>query len=157
MTVPALEIMRENATFDLEESLKSLGRAPDKDLYLLQQIALRYHLLGLVTLLEDADVRGFAGCLALSGQVDVKLRSHDLSANPRFIAASPGIPFTDALAAGDLDTARAIARAAPSTHQDEIEYEVDFLSLRFQHLLLLSPDDDGPLRQNRRSLGQAAR
>lgn len=146
MKPSAVAIARENAQFELEQSLRALGRNPDSDVHLLSEISTRYHLLALAVLLEDANQRAFAGLLALAGQTDVRLRSLDLSAHSRERAASRSVPFSDALAAGDLGTARAIAQLAPVHVQDGVEYEDDFLRFHFHHRLLVMPDDEVALR-----------
>lgn len=104
----AIAIVRENARFELEQSLKAIGNSFDADVKLLVEISVRYHLLASAFLLEDTDQRGFACLLALSGQTDLYLRGQDLSAHPRWLAASHSLPFSDALAAGDLATEGAI-------------------------------------------------
>ena len=142
----AIAIVRENARFELEQSLKALGNSFDADVKLLVEISVRYHLLASAFLLEDSDQRGFACLLALSGQTDLYLRGQDLSAHPRWLAASHSLPFADALAAGDLATAGAIARLAPSAWLKGHEYEDDFLQAHLQHRLLVAPDDEAALR-----------
>jgi hypothetical protein len=143
MPVTALEIARENASFELEQSLRVL---PSRDAagvpLLLGEIALRYHVLGIVTLLTDAVPDTFAAYLSLSGQTDAQLRSLNLSAHPKYLAGSRGVPFLDALTAGDLTSARSIAASAPTTHDPDWEYEDDFLKFRFMHVLTLDPQAD---------------
>lgn len=145
MDPSGIEIARENAAYELALSLRASSAKAHRDAELLTHIALRYHTLGIVSLLADADQAKYARFLCLAGQVDVYLRGLDLSADPKHNAASREIPFADALAAGDLDGARAIARLAPAVHQEGFEYEDDFLRAKFMHLLLLAPTDQAAL------------
>jgi hypothetical protein len=136
-----IEIARENATFSLQMSLQTSSSKLDRDPYLLAQIAVRYHMLAIVAVLADSDCATFVRRLAQSGQTDCFLRGLDLSADPAHWAASRHVPFADALAAGDLASARTIATLAPDFHQEGWEYEDDYLRSRFMHRLLLAPDD----------------
>jgi hypothetical protein len=139
-SVSGLEIARQNALFSLRQSLKESARQGHRDAYLLSQISVRYRLLALVALLADADRKEYARLLALSGQTDVACRSLGAAIDPRVRMTSRSLPFEDALAAGDLDTARELARLSPDVHDPRFEYEDDFLRVRVLQVLLLEPD-----------------
>jgi hypothetical protein len=146
MDPSGIEIARENALYELALSLRVSSGKQHGDAQLLAHIALRYHTLGIVSLLADADQDRYARCLCLAGQVDGHLRRLDLSADPTHNAASRELPFADALVAADLEGAREIARLAPDRHQEGVEYEDDFLRIKFMHQLLLAPNDQAALQ-----------
>jgi hypothetical protein len=141
----AIEIARENAKHSLQEDLLASARISHRAPVLLCDIASRFHTLGIVAMLGDGDPLEYARLLALAGQTDAHCRSLDLSSEPRIRMVSRFLPFADALAAGDLDTARAIARLCPEAHEEGFEYEDDFLRYRFMHLLLTASDNESVL------------
>jgi hypothetical protein len=151
MTSPSgLEIARENASFELEQALAASAQKGHRDGELIAHAADRYHLLGIVALLTDADPKEYARLLALAGQADVACRSLGATLEPETRMASRSGPFEDALAAGDLDTAREIARLSPDAHEPDFEYEDDYLKTRVLHVLLLEPDGDKARRLHAR-------
>lgn len=118
------------------------AQRPDGTAY--TELSFRYHVLALVHLLRG-DERAFADLLVRSGRANVALRTAatqpGADVHPACLRASDALPFSDALVAGDLEAARAIARLAPVTHVESHEYEDDFLRFRFLHRLLLDPQD----------------
>ena len=134
-------------SFSLEECLTAFHKGQQRDAHLVDAVTQRFHVLGIAVLLQDASPTSFASLLELSAQAEVYLRELDLSEAPKQRKASRSMPFSDALAAGDLGTARAIAAAAPVQFLDGWEYEDDFLEAHFQHRLLLAPDDMASLSQ----------
>lgn len=139
-SVSGLEIVRQDALFSLRKGLEASVRQDHRDASLLSQISVQYHLLAIVALLGDADQKEYVRLLALSGQTDVACRSLGAEVDPRIRMTSRSLPFEDALAAGDLDTAREIARLSPDVHDPGFEYEDDFLRVRVLQVLLLEPD-----------------
>lgn len=138
----AIEVARANAQFSLSRSLRASAQRSDRDPTLLSEIGMRFHTLGIVALLADADRSAFARLLALSGQTELHCHGLDLSEHPRITMASRWIPLADTLAAGDLEGARRLSQLASDTCQEGYEYEDDFLRSRFLHILLLTPDDE---------------
>jgi len=116
-------------------------RSQGRDADVIAEIAERYHLLAIAVLLEDADPDAFARLLALAAQSGSFLRSLDLAAPPRRLAASRSEAFCDALAAGDLVLARTLAGQAPRAWLQGWEYEDDFLRFHFLHRLALDDDE----------------
>ncbi len=137
----ALSLARENGVDMLESALAAVSRRQGRDPALIAEITERYHLLAIAVLLEEADRDAFASLLALAAQAEIFLRALDLSGAPEQLIASRAEPFSDALVAGALDAASAIARLAPQRHQDGWEYEDDFLRFHFMHRALLGDDD----------------
>lgn len=143
MTHPYLEYARANHQHALQEALSEIAAGqPEPDAYFAAGFAWR--ILGLCALLEDADTRAFSACLAKSGQARLyllQLIHQGLTCPPKVQCTSKDIFFAASLAAGDLDTARAIAQLAPQRHFPDIEYEDDFLFYHFLHRALLTPED----------------
>lgn len=107
-------------------------------------IGFAWRILALCDLLEEADTRGFAACLAKSGQARLALlrqREQGLACPPKTLCTSKDIFFAASVAAGDLGTARSIAALAPAKHFEGIEYEDDFLFYHFLHRVLVAPQD----------------
>ena len=137
MSAQDLAVCISNHFTDLHQALAALatGRL---DLYF--SIGVDYRMLALCALLRDADVDTYCDFLARSGQV----RQHFLEnvarpagADPRIWCLSKDLFFPASLAAGDLETARAIAVASPRRHEPAVEYEDDFLFVHFLHRALV--------------------
>lgn len=137
-----LGFARENYTGHLERALEALAAGrEDPEAYFM--VAFSWRVLGLCHLLERADRDAFRDCLARAGQARLaflKRVREGLDAAPRFLAVSKDLPFTAALAAGDLETARGIAALSLQEHFDGLEYEDDFLFFHFLHRLVLEED-----------------
>lgn len=138
-----LEYARINHQDALEKALREVAAGqPDPDAYF--AIGFAWRVLALCALLRDADTHAFAACLAKSGQVRLHLLQRvqqGMACPPLLLCTSKDIFFAASLAAGDLDTARAIAQLAPQRHFANLEYEDDFLFYHFLHRALLAPDD----------------
>lgn len=139
-------IARANAVFQLEMLLLDWVKGGRKDPAWLASMCARFRIAGVGALLCDGDAREMARLLRCSALVDVACRRMDLSRRPDLRVASRAAPFADALAAGALDEAREIARLAPTSPLRGKEYEEDFWRARVQHLLLLDPAGQAPLR-----------
>lgn len=138
----ALDLAQDNYFARLDQALTILQRRDDPEAYF--SAAWSWRILGLCRLLADADVDAFVGHLARAGQARLDfLRkvSDGLSSDPQFVCASKNLPFTGALAAGDLTTAREIALLSPVSHFPAIEYEDDFLYFHLLHRLSVAPED----------------
>lgn len=103
-----------------------------------------YRRLAACALLAEADTDQFRVLLAQSGHAHAHFLTRVQQGGAfeaRYYATSTADPFSDALAAGDLDTARAIASLSPAAHFPDLEYEDDFLRNHTLHRLLLDPED----------------
>ncbi|MCY1043639.1 hypothetical protein OV208_20135 [Corallococcus sp. bb12-1] len=144
-----VEIARHNQSLILAETLEALAQSQESPAGLFSNAAVCYRVLALCTLLQGADTEGFAGLLCKAGQA--RLAFLELASQgarryePEFLLASDNCGFSDALASGDLDTARAIARLSPTRHAQDLEYEEDYLFSRFLHLWVLAPRDTAGL------------
>jgi hypothetical protein len=139
---PDPAVVHDNALHYLGRSLESIARrdAHEASGGAYFDAGIRYRMLAVSALLARADRRRFTAFLRKSGL----LRRHFLrlvaaghAARRDQFCASLDLPFIDALAAGDLDTAAALAAAAPAQHAADVEYEEDFLRTRFLQLLTL--------------------
>lgn len=141
-----LDVARYNQSLVLQEALQALASsvAPRAAVHF-SNAATCHRVLAICRLLQDADVEGFAHGLCKAGQARLALlegvAQGAVSAGPESLIASDNAGFSDALAAGDLDTARAIARLSASRYAQGLEYEEDFLFSRFLHLHVLAPQD----------------
>ena len=107
-------------------------------------ISFSYRILALCAMLQEADVEAFKNFLCKSGYARLyflRLTSDGRVFPPKFLCASKNLPFTDALAAGDLNTASSIAILSPQTHFDGVEYEDDFLFFHFLHRIICDPEN----------------
>ncbi|MCY1035241.1 hypothetical protein OV207_27590 [Corallococcus sp. BB11-1] len=140
-----VENARHNQSLNLAETLEALAQAHEPSAELFSNAAVCYRVLALCTLLQDSDMEGFADLLCKSGQARLALlertSQEEQGCEPGFLLASDNCGFSDALASGDLDAARAIARLSPTRHAQDLEYEEDFLFSRFLHLWMLAPRD----------------
>ncbi|RYZ43106.1 MAG: hypothetical protein EOO71_05085 [Myxococcaceae bacterium] len=140
-----VEIARHNQSLLLAETLEALAHSQEPPAELFSNAAVCYRVLALCTLLQDADMEGFANLLCKAGQARLAFLERAAQGAqryaPGFLIASDTCGFSDALASGDLDTARAIARLSPVRHAQDLEYEEDFLFSRFLHLWVLAPRD----------------
>lgn len=100
-----------------------------------------YRILALCALIDDADADGFARLLAKSAQSQLEFyRAPRKGVGPEYLAISKNGAFMSALAAGDLDTARALVAVAPK-FLSETEYEEDYLYYAALHHILLDDDE----------------
>ncbi|WP_164001870.1 immunity 49 family protein [Pyxidicoccus caerfyrddinensis] len=104
-------------------------------------VCVAYWVLGICALLQKADVEAFAGLLCKAGQARLHLLAlaETLPLPPERLPGSDNIGFSDALAVGDLVTARSIARLSTRRHLEGVEYEEDFLFSQFLRQLLGYP------------------
>ena len=144
-----VEIARHNQSLILEETLEALAQSDDPPADLFSNAAMGYRVLALCTLLQEADTEGFADLLCKAGQARLAFLERASQGTQRYapecLLSSDNCGLSDALAAGDLKTARAIARLSPTRHAQELEYEEDFLFSHFLHQWLLAPRDSAAL------------
>ncbi|HYV46038.1 MAG TPA: hypothetical protein VFA20_14310 [Myxococcaceae bacterium] len=137
------QVARYNASLTLEECLPALGAPSPATADQLANLAIASRVLGICAILLDADQGSFATMLRQAGQARLALLR--VSRQPPGITPQPmtseTIGFSDALAGGDLDLAREVARLSPFRHFPGEEYEEDFLFGRALHLIALRPMD----------------
>jgi hypothetical protein len=99
-----------------------------------------HRLMGIGVLLLLCDTEKFQSHLYRSGRAFLSLVARAGVTPP--VALSRTTPFFDALAACDLQGARELATLAPRARQVDLEYEEDFLYVRFlmDHCLLGQPE-----------------
>ncbi|MFE8605117.1 hypothetical protein [Archangium violaceum] len=145
-----VDLARHNQTLVLGSVLQSLSQPGAARAEHFLTAAVCYRVLGVCVLLQDANVEGFAAHLAKAGQARLSLLEHasraQLPRAPEDILASDNVGFSDALAAGDLKLARAIALLSPQLHATGLEYEEDFLFSRFLHLWTGEPRNEKDVR-----------
>lgn len=145
-----VDLARYNQTLVLGSILQALSQPGEVRAEHFLTAAVCYRVLGVCVLLQEADVEGFAAHLDKAGQARLALLEYAASVQPPLapedILASDNVGFSDALAAGDLKLARAIARRSPELHAAGLEYEEDFLFSRFLHLWVGEPRDEKDVR-----------
>ncbi|WP_412068655.1 hypothetical protein [Rubrivirga sp. IMCC43871] len=110
-----------------------------------QSVSAHREAMGLVELLLDANVDGYAEHLARSAQTRLWLLEATAGSDDRARRASYDPPLHDALAIGRFDLARQIAAASETAWMPRAEYEDDFLYAHTLHRYLLDADADlGP-------------
>jgi hypothetical protein len=138
----ALDLAQDNYAARLDQALTILQRRDDPEAYF--SAAWSWRILGLCRLLAEADVQAFSDHLARAAQARLeflgKVRG-GLASDPEYVCASKNLPFTGALAAGGLTTAREIAVVSPTSHFPAVEYEDDFLYFHLLHRLSIAADD----------------
>lgn len=87
-----------------------------------------YRQLAIGSLLMDMDTKAFSRHLARSGRAYLHFAR---GAADKDKVTSRAEPFFDAAASGDADGALAIAESASQAHKRGVEYEEDFLYMRF--------------------------
>lgn len=99
-----------------------------------------YRQLAIGSLLMDMDTKAFSRHLARSGRAYLHFAR---GAADKDKVTSRAEPFFDAVASGDADGALAIAESASHAHKRGVEYEEDFLYMRF---LMRRLEGESPLR-----------
>jgi hypothetical protein len=142
----ALDLARTNFSHDLDRQLGKLPAEGDEEARALFNISFDYRVLGLCALLLEADVPYYAECLIKSGQARLhflrRAGGGEKYSEP-FLCTSKSIASVAALAAGDRETATAIAERSPQVHFPGVEYEDDFLFYHFLHRCLTGESDAG--------------
>ena len=137
-----LDVARYNLSLVLREALQELAAPLVPNAVHFSNATACHRVLAICRLLQDADVEGFARGLCKAGQSRLALLERvaqgAVSAGPELLIASDNTGFSDAVTAGDLDTARAIARLSASRYTQGLEYEEDFLFSRFLHLQIMA-------------------
>lgn len=134
MSTEFLPLFTKNAVLENEELVPDLlaGRLDHGEAL---TFCANFRIAGIADLFLTADPDGLQRFLAASGRA----YGHQLTKlDPARKRTSRALPLFDALAAGDLDGAAAIARAATHTWVPDDEYEEDFLFLEWvmqRHLL----------------------
>lgn len=139
--------IRRNALFAIDELTFELTRAqpPDAAAMLLHELAQKYHIAALSTLLTEADTQTFRRLLGLGGEARVNLLKHlrqHAPDNHWLRCASLLDPYFGCVVAQRLDVAREIASLSPAQWLDGEEYEDDFWYARLMHTIVcLGPSD----------------
>jgi len=139
----ALDLAQDNYASRLDQAI-SIVRSGRDDPAAYFSIAWSWRILGECRLLADANVDAFVDYLGRAAQARLAfLRKvgDGLKAEPQFVCASKNMPFTSALAVGDMATAREIAQLSATSHYPTVEYEDDFLFFHFLHRLTVAPED----------------
>ncbi|NTX07401.1 hypothetical protein [Myxococcus sp. CA040A] len=134
----ALETLRDSSLFGLEEAIRGIQRrdAMEQSGQAYVVAAMCHRRLAFCALLADAQPRSFFRHLCHSAHARhqlLRLVDDGHGADPRFLCATREFPFIDALAAGQLDLAVALAQLAARQHEPTLEYEDDFLLHHFLH------------------------
>ncbi|WP_194862931.1 immunity 49 family protein [Myxococcus sp. AB036A] len=137
-----LETIRSNAHSALTDALKSIAvqGVAERSGKAYEVAALMYHRLALCELLAELRSDRFQVLLcksALVRLVAMRLMAAGRTFHPLTTCASKNFSFVDAITAGQLDLAVALARLMPDRHEPQWEYEDDFLLHRFMHKRLL--------------------
>lgn len=139
---PHVAQARTNYEYYLETGLSEAvaGQPGDGKAYWI--VGYSYRILALCALLEDADSARFGALLSKSAQSQLELyRAPRQGVESQYFAISKNPSFLNALAAGDLETARWLVELAPE-HQADTEYEEDYLYYAALQRILLE-DDEG--------------
>ncbi|RYZ17726.1 MAG: hypothetical protein EOO70_01090, partial [Myxococcaceae bacterium] len=120
-----VDVARYNMSLTLRSSLEGMVRQDEYEADHVSNICVAYRVLGICALLQKADVEAFAGQLCRSGQARLHLLSlaKTMPLPAERLPGSDNIGFSDALAAGDLVTARSIGRLSTHRHLEGVEYE----------------------------------
>jgi hypothetical protein len=106
---------------------------------LCSQLSFKFRSIAIMALLVEADTDLFYHNLIRSAKVreSYLLRMKDEAIDKDYdIASGRYEPVLDAMAAGDLELARTIARLSPKTWQQEYEYEDDYCYAQILHGLI---------------------
>ncbi|WIG92972.1 hypothetical protein [Myxococcus sp. SDU36] len=133
----------------LRASLEGMARQDEHQADHVANICVAYRVLGICSLLQTANIDEFAELLCKAGQARHHLltlaRTWPLRAER--LLGSDNVGFSDALTAGDMATARAIAGLSASRYQEGLEYEEDFLFSHFLHQMLGVPRNTDALHE----------
>ncbi len=137
-----LENVAANYQFYLKRAIGDLGgKQQISDSYF--TIAFSHRVLALCELLMNADQERYLYHLTCAGQARLaflkEVAEKGLEAEPKYLLTSKNQGFAAALVAGDLKTAREIARLSAPEFSDGYEYEEDFLFYYFMQQFLLQP------------------
>lgn len=145
MKMTTAETARENYSFNLKRLLASAQNdtANDDDYY---DIAFRYRVLGILSLLMEADQQAYVDNLCKSGFARLFFLRDFIKQNqvdPIYLCSSKDVSFSASVAAGHLDLAKEISRYSSDHHNADFEYEDDFLFKHLQQQMVLEnlPDD----------------
>jgi hypothetical protein len=138
-----LEFAEANCRYQLELSLNTIasGKQSPGSYYL---VSMNYRVLAICALLRHADRDRFQEFLRKSGAARLEMLqivATDTSVDPRLVCLSKDVAFGAAVAAGDISLAREISYLSPKRHFANIEYEDDFLFIRFLHAIISERKD----------------
>lgn len=107
-----------------------------------EELCQRQRARGIARLLLNADTEGFCQDLFESGRAwrHFLSRCAQEGYSDFYVVSSRSEPFFDALAAGGLELARALAKLSPRACRTGDEYEEDYCYARFFHGLVLEED-----------------
>ncbi len=137
-----LENVAANHQFYLKRAIGDLGgKRQIPDSYF--TIAFSHRILALCELLVNADQQRYLHHLTCAGQARLaflkEVAEKGLEAEPKYLLTSKNQGFAAALVAGDLKTAREIARLSAPEYSPGYEYEEDFQLYHFMQQFLLQP------------------
>jgi len=127
------ETARENYLFRLKNTLKLINSGRERDDYF-YDVALYHRLIGELKLLMDADQQGFIDGLCKSAYSRLYFLRQFAAKNTvdaPYLCLSKDIALTAGLAAGHIELTKQIAKLSKDKHDPKIEYEDDFLFVRF--------------------------
>ncbi|MBU8895373.1 hypothetical protein DRW03_14870 [Corallococcus sp. H22C18031201] len=133
-----VDVARYNMSLSLHASVEGMALQDESLAHHISNACVTHRVLGICALLLNADADTFAASLCKAGQA----RHHLLTlTQTRAIPTelrlgSDTVGFSDALAAGDLPTAREIALLSSRHHIEGMEYEEDFLFAHFLHQMM---------------------
>jgi len=139
-----LDLARDHAVVRSRQALDLLAHdgSPEARTRGLFELSAQHRVLAIADLLQRCDVDAWVFHLCASAQALLELHEQAAAGTkllPRYLCGSKNIGLSAALAAGDLETARRLARVSPEHHDERFEYEDDFLLFRFMQLALDRP------------------
>ncbi|MFY0523313.1 hypothetical protein ACN28I_09065 [Archangium gephyra] len=125
-----------NIRFTLGRLLEQLRAPPriETEAALMQKLCTQYRRLAICSVLLEADIEPFFSCLSKSAQAYLSILQRidwSIVIDRYYLCTSRALPFFDAIAADDFDTARSMVPVCASTWAREDEYEDDFLYVKF--------------------------
>lgn len=141
-----LENLLDDAEFGISKALASIEARDSDERSGYSYFAGSYEMrrLAVCELLRNANVPRFRDLLIESARLRLRFleRVQDgHKSEELYLCASRNLPFINALVAGEVQLACAIARLSATTHYADVEYEDDFLLYHFLHSLLLNTQD----------------
>ncbi|HYO53818.1 hypothetical protein, partial [Archangium sp.] len=132
-----------NSRHRIQGALASIADADDEEAsgFAYVKLAFAYRTLAICHLLLRANTRAFFDNLCRSAQTYLHLLTQvraGRTCDPVFLCASRLFSFPDALAAGELQSARELARLLPTAPDPRFEYEDDFLPIHCMGRVLLA-------------------
>lgn len=149
MKMTTAETAKENYTFRLNNTLKLINSGRERDDYF-YDVALYHRQIGILKLLMDVDQQGFVDGMcksAYSRLYFLRNFAPKNSVEAPYLCLSKDVAITAGLAAGHVELAKQIAEHSPKKHDPKVEYEDDFLFMRFMADSILSGTTEDNLRK----------